>query len=189
MEVAGKDINHHLPTGKDAKPWHAALNEIQMLLHEHPVNEAREARGEPPVNSVWLWGMGKLPEEAEATYRGVTADDPVALGLAKVAGLRHRALPGGAEEWLGRLPEDGRELVVLDGLRLPLGLSDFDAWRERVELYEKQWFAPLLDALMQGRIGMVTVRIPDGSEMRSFESTRNDQRHFWRRSKDLSNYS
>src|SRR5882672_403324 len=37
----------------------ALLTEMQMLLHAHAVNEEREARGEPVVNSVWLWGAGR----------------------------------------------------------------------------------------------------------------------------------
>jgi hypothetical protein len=43
-------------------PAHRGLrrlqNEIQMLLHEHPVNRAREAQGALTVNSVWISGCG-----------------------------------------------------------------------------------------------------------------------------------
>lgn len=35
-------------------------SEVQMLLHRHPVNEAREARGALAVNSFWLSGCGSL---------------------------------------------------------------------------------------------------------------------------------
>ncbi len=43
-------------------------NEVQMLLHQHPVNLAREARGELPVNSFWLSGCGRAqPATAEVT--------------------------------------------------------------------------------------------------------------------------
>ncbi len=34
-------------------------NEFQMLLYAHPLTEAREARGEPAVNSFWLSGCGR----------------------------------------------------------------------------------------------------------------------------------
>ncbi|OYU27986.1 MAG: hypothetical protein CFE41_08425 [Burkholderiales bacterium PBB2] len=34
-------------------------NEIQMLLHEHPLNQAREQRGVLAVNSVWISGCGR----------------------------------------------------------------------------------------------------------------------------------
>lgn len=187
-EVAGRDINRHLPSGEGSMRWHGLLNEIQMLLHEHPVNQAREARGEPVVNSVWLWGAGRLPAEAAAPFQSVTADDPLALGLAQAAGLRHRGLPPDAGEWLERLPEDGRQLVVLDTLRLPLALGDFEGWRTRIAELEERWFAPLVAALKAGRVGMVTVLAPDGAELRAYESTRVDLRHFWRRPKPLAAY-
>lgn len=183
--VAGKDINRHLPTGEESKRWHSLLNEIQMLLHEHPVNQAREARGEPPVNSVWLWGAGRLPGDATAHWQSVTSDDPLATGFAQIAGLRHRPLPADAGTWLDRLPEDGRQLVILDSLRTPFALGDFEAWRAQAVEIEQRWCSPLVAALKSGRIGMLTVCVPDGAELRSFECTRNDLRRFWRRLKPL----
>lgn len=41
-----------------ARLWRRLQNEVQMLLHEHPLNQAREARGLLPVNSFWLSGTG-----------------------------------------------------------------------------------------------------------------------------------
>lgn len=187
-DVAGKDINRHLPAGAGSIRWHQVLNEIQMVLHEHPVNEAREARGEPAVNSVWLWGAGRLPGDLSSAFQSVTADDPLALGLARTAGLRHRAVPADAQAWLDRLPGEGRQLVVLDALRMPLGLSDFDAWRARIADLDARWFTPLAAALKAGSVGMVTVLVPDGRNLRAFESTRNDLRHFWRRPKPLASF-
>ena len=34
-------------------------SEVQLVFHAHPVNEAREERGEPVVNSFWLSGCGR----------------------------------------------------------------------------------------------------------------------------------
>ncbi len=185
IEVAGKDINRHLPTGDIATRWHALLNEMQMVLHEHEVNEAREARGEPVVNSVWLWGAGALPDDVAGPFQSVTADDPLAIGYAKAAGMRNRPVPRSAEEWLERLPEDGRQLLVLDALRLPFALSDLETWRTRVQEIDSIWCVPLIEALKAGRIGMVTIVVPDADSLLSVESTRNDLRHFWRRPKAL----
>ena len=65
-QAAGLDIDTLLPQGGDAGRWAAVLNELQMLLHEHPVNQAREQRGEPVINSLWLWGGGVLPLSVQA---------------------------------------------------------------------------------------------------------------------------
>lgn len=186
--VTGKDINRHLPKGPHAKRWHGVLNEIQMLLHEHPVNAERERRGEPAINSVWLWGAGRLPADAAGPWHSVSADDALACGYAQLAKIRHRPLPAQAPGWLDRLPVEGRHLIVLDQLRMPAALGDYEQWRARLVELEQRWFAPLVEALKDGRTGMLTLIAPDCEELRSFESARNDLRHFWRRPKPLTAY-
>lgn len=155
-EIAGEDIAARMPPA----PWPALLNEIQMALHEHPANEGQALE----VNGVWLWGAGELPRTASARWRSVSAEDPLALGLARAAGLAHRTPPDAAGEWLAGLPGEGRHLAA------------FDAAHETLETV---WFAPLLTALRRGRIGMLTLHVPDAG--RAFETERSDLRRFWRR--------
>ena len=57
-QAIGGDVRAALPAGEDASRWHQLSNEIQMLLHAHPLNEIREVHGETIVNSVWFWGGG-----------------------------------------------------------------------------------------------------------------------------------
>ena len=183
IELAGADIDPHLPP----KPWHPLLTELQMALYEHPVNTARERCGDPVINSVWLWGAGKLPQAANGPWQSVNAGDSVASGLARSAGIRHRAPGAGAREWLGRAPEDGRHLVVLDDLRGVHALGDLDALARRLQALEANWFAPLLAALKAGRIGMVTIHVPEAAA--SFETVRGDLHRFWRRPRPLATYA
>ena len=183
IELAGRDIDAELPD----KRFHALLNEIQMALYQHAVNTAREARGEPVVNGVWLWGAGPLPAAAAGPWQSVSASDPAALGLAKLAGMRHHAPATGAAAWLERAPADGRHLVVLDVLRGAQALGDAAALAARLQALEEGWFAPLLAALRAGRIGMLTVRVPDAGL--SFETVRGDLHRFWRRPRPLSSYA
>ncbi len=181
LQMAGREIGL-------GRPGEALINEAQMLLHEHPVNEAREARGELPVNSIWLWGAGRAPRAARGRWHSVAADEPVSIGLARLAGARSRALPASAGAFLERVPQDGRHLAVLDALRAPLAIADADACRSRLEALEQRWFAPLLAALRAGRIGMITVHVPDAPEGVSFETIRADLRRFWRRSRPRSKW-
>lgn len=180
VELAGQAADAHLPGRAEA----AFLNEIQMVLHDHPANQGREARGVPVVNSVWLWGAGKLPESAEAPWHSISTNEPLAQGAARLAGIRWRSLPAAAADWLERAPEGGRHLVVLDGLRGALALGGAEAHAALVRELEAQWFAPLLDALRAGRIGMVTLHVPEAGA--GWETIRNDLRRFWRRAKPLS---
>ncbi|WP_315139566.1 hypothetical protein [Achromobacter marplatensis] len=56
--VAGQRLNEWWRQDTETRPWRRLLNEIQMAWHEHPVNDARAARGLPPVNALWLYGGG-----------------------------------------------------------------------------------------------------------------------------------
>jgi hypothetical protein len=187
LELAGQEVETVLPHGTEAARWHALMNEIQMVLHEHPLNAERERRGDPPINSVWLWGAGRLPATAEAPWQSVTADDALAAGLARIAGIRQQALPAGAKEWLDGAPREGRHLVVLDSLRAALALGGADAHVQRLAALESRWFAPLLEALRGDRIGMVTVQVPDAGD--GYETVRSDLRRFWRRTRPLAAYT
>src|SRR5712691_6577065 len=89
----GAAIDEKLPSGPDAMRFHALMNEAQMLLHEHPVNAEREARGEPALNSIWFWGGGVIAAAKSRPFSAVIADDPLAQGLALAAGIPVRALP------------------------------------------------------------------------------------------------
>jgi hypothetical protein len=189
LDAAGRDVDLAIQAGGEAgKRWAALLNEAQMLLHAHPVNVEREARGEPAVNSLWLWGAGSAPRVPRSRWRSVSADDPVARGLARLSGAHERALPEGAEAWLQDSPLDGRHLVLLDALRAPLALGQSAEYAECIDALEKRWFAPLLAALRAGRVGMVTVHVPDSLDA-SFETIRGDLRRFWRRPRALEKYA
>lgn len=56
--VAGQRLNEWWRQDTETRPWRRLLNEIQMAWHEHPVNDARAARGLAPVNALWLYGGG-----------------------------------------------------------------------------------------------------------------------------------
>jgi hypothetical protein len=187
LEAAGRDVDLAARIGGEAgRRWSRLLNEAQMLLHSHPVNQAREARGEPAVNSLWLWGAGRAPGALKGAWQSVSAADPLALGFARLAGARPRPLDDAAGKWLEQAPSEGRHLVVLDALREPRALGQEAEYRERLDALESHWFAPLLGALRSGRIGMVTVHAPDAAA--SFETIRGDLRRFWRRPRPLEKY-
>ncbi len=65
--LIGEPLRPNLPRGKDARLVERWMNELQMLLFAHSVNAAREARGLPPINVVWLWGFGSYPITHEPT--------------------------------------------------------------------------------------------------------------------------
>ncbi|MBQ0929979.1 hypothetical protein KAK07_21880 [Ideonella sp. 4Y16] len=59
--VVGRNVDLWLNTHPLDRPLRRLQAEVQMLLHRHPLNEAREARRQRPVNSFWLSGTGAAP--------------------------------------------------------------------------------------------------------------------------------
>ena len=184
MQLAGRDISDGLPQGKAGAKWHAFLNEVQMLFHEHPVNLAREQRGEPAVNSIWPWGGGYLPGQITTTVSRVIAGHPQLRGLARLGGVPCRDVPGNAADLMVESPR-GLQLVWLDRLERPWRYGEVEDWSEGIRQLEQAWFKPLLDMLVQGRIDRLDV-YPLG--VRRYEITRRRLRHFWKPDQSLARH-
>jgi hypothetical protein len=182
----GKPLEVHPGTG--AARSHALTNEVQMALHEHPINEGREARGELPINALWLWGAGRFTPPPERPFRRVHARDPLAAGLAQASSAAALPLPKSAKEWPSVASEAGVDLAVLDTLRASAAYRDAETWRGEVAAIEHEWIAPVLGELRAGHLGMVTLHAIGANETVEVEATRADLRYFWRRAKPLASY-
>lgn len=90
-QALGEDLSQHLPQGAEGRRWRVLLNEIQVLLHQHPLNAERRARGLAPVNSLWLWGGGSLPGALKSSLHGVISDDLLLRALARRADMAQQA--------------------------------------------------------------------------------------------------
>jgi hypothetical protein len=176
VHVAGRHVDPALPQGADAAAWHAIMNEVQMLLHSHPVNTAREARGEPAINSLWFWGGGVLPAAVHGKADRVVADHPLARGLAGHAGIPLRDLPVDAAEFLQEHDSDS-PLVVLDVLESIVAYGDTSAWITGLQQLERTWFVPVLEALREGRISGLEIHACNRT---AHVTGRWRQRCFWR---------
>lgn len=91
-QALGEDLFLHLPKGDAGKRWRILFNDVQMALHEHPVNLARKRRGETVVNTVWPWGAGQLPAKVTAAVAGVVSAEPLLVALATSAGIQRKPL-------------------------------------------------------------------------------------------------
>lgn len=167
--AAGQPIEPLLPSSRDAMPWRRLLNEAQMLLFHHPVNEAREARGEPAINSVWLWGGGRLPAKMQKQNRAVFTRSPDWRALADHAGAEVHTLP---ENWHPDMAEPA--LVVFDEPHRQLRQGDFYGWLTLMRAFESRWLTPLLAS---GR----TFRIDDPLQRTSLHWRRAYGWKFWLR--------
>jgi len=183
-----------LPPGAACRPWHLAINEAQMVLHSHPVNQAREATGRPLVNSLWPWGGGRLSRlltphlaaPGDITHDRIIASDLVAQGAARFFDVPAEPLPG-----LYPCPNaatDARSaLVMYDALETPARSGDALAWQEALRALETGWLAPLLAELRAGRLDALHLVAPGETASCEINVSRRQLWKFWRKPAPLTN--
>ena len=178
-QVAGRDVDRMLPQGEDRLDWHRTFNEIQMLLHAHPVNEQREQRGALPINSLWFSGGGKLPS-ASTAFKLVIGSSALLHGLSKLAGIAFVAAGQGvaaigANDVLVELDESAKAAMRLDP----------SAWKQALEDLEQRWAVPLAQLLKKGRIRELVIATVDSGRSYRWSISRMNLWRLWRSSASL----
>ena len=152
--VVGRAILPFLPTGADGRIWRRWQNEIQMLLFEHAVNQARDARGRAPVSGVWFWGGGKLadvPRVEACSFADESEAGDVARGFARHTGQRADALPASFSATLADMQVNRHTLAALAPIADETALARFAT----------AWLQPAIGALATGRIDALQL-VADG---------------------------
>ncbi len=154
--VLGGDLGTAQPRGAGARALRQLAAEVEMWLHEHALNRARERRGELPLSGLWFWGGGRAERPRTDARSGAArdgawrlhADDAFSAGLAAVADLPLQALPAAAA-------------VAADAAAAPKTIivlpADCAAGVEDLLRLEREWFAPLLAGLASGRWSALTL--------------------------------
>jgi hypothetical protein len=169
--LSGRNLRDVMPAGRDGAAIRSLTNEIQMLLHDHPVNVGRAARGLPAVNAFWLWGFGRAAGATHFEPRVIYTDDAWLAGLWKIHGAEAETISDLAAG-LARIDRD----ALLGWSGLPASAPG-----ESIVEAERRCLAPARAALRSGAI--------DGLDMllgeRAFAVGRGVRLRFWRRGKPL----
>jgi hypothetical protein len=156
----GDDVARHLPEGDAGRRWQHLLNEAQVILHNHPLNAERVRRGLPPVNSLWLWGAGMLPDWVRTATSVVVSGDEIVQALARLAKVPVVNQPA---EALAAATADSHILVDADST---VGLALEDAWQ------------PIQQALTKRALGELCLSFASGERYRYRHGHR---WRFWRK--------
>lgn len=162
--VEGKYLGPALPAGIDGSRWRTLLNEIQMVLHDCPINQERENRGFPLANSLWFWGAGEAPLCSASSWQQVSGgggNDPLPQALAAYCKISSKFLPKAqtGHTWLEEISVPGNYLLILDSL---LSVTDHSHYRQILLTLEKNWFSVLYAALRNRRLTSLTFYPLDG---------------------------
>jgi hypothetical protein len=123
-----------MPQGRDSAVLKRLLTELQMLLHEHPVNVARARRGAGAIGRI-------EPRVLPEAY----GEDAYLRGVYRLHERQASARAAHADELLARMRSSAVAVLAVRSL----------------DELESRWLAPLLRALRSGTIsqlGLVLVR-------------------------------
>ncbi len=99
-DIPGALIAEHLPSGQGSEFLRDLMSRSVDVLAQHPVNKAREQRGDVPANMIWLfWGSGQIPSmppfgDTYGLRAAMTSGVDLLLGLAKMADIKVLQVPG-----------------------------------------------------------------------------------------------
>lgn len=172
----GQSIEGAMPHGRGERDWRKLQNEVQMCWHTHPVNAAREAQQQKPVNALWLWGGAPAGlEVAPNRYQRVFNLPDAMRGVGQFAASQEQA--GDASDVVAAASEF--TLVVLDSLIEPALGGEWREWLDRAEALEAAWFAPLLTSIQTGKIGQLSLILTEHRAYAEYTASKNSLRKFW----------
>ncbi|MFM0238167.1 regulator [Paraburkholderia phytofirmans] len=208
LRASGRNIEIWLPheahSGERSRAWMKLQNEVQMAWFEHPVNEAREARGLPAVNSIWFHAQGAA-QPVRSPFARVFSDAAATRGLAMTAGVAAATPPAsfaalraagaargasdnalrGASEFNANANANtntsGPTLVELDPFSAPYIEQDWARWNDAFAAMQTDWFEPALAALQSGDLAELGLTLCGDTGSVTLSVTRGDLRKFWRR--------
>ena len=179
--VVGKNINDFLPRGEDSKKWRALMNELQMFLHAHPVNQQRQTQGLPLLNSLWFWGAGVLPirmnTDDDKPFVQCWSQETLSLALARMAGVPRADLPADGDEWLRQAITPGKHLLVIDLLDNDYVKSDPVEWWQALGVFNERWLMPLVGAVKNKQLEKLILVNNDGAR---YQLTRKLANRWWK---------
>ncbi|MDH5762771.1 MAG: 2,3-bisphosphoglycerate-independent phosphoglycerate mutase [Nitrospinota bacterium] len=164
-ELVGEGIRQHMPEGQACKELVYLMNQAQIILHNHPFNQARAKNGDDVVNSVWFWGNGNgkrdLPPAFSERYgkeASVVTASLMLKGMAQSAGMSTPEVQGAtgfpdtnyAAKVSAALNElESRDVVFLHvaAAETPSLLGNIDDKMLTLEDIDSEVVGPLLDAV------------------------------------------
>lgn len=164
--VAIFDLHHTLQTENTAAQWLSLSTEIQMWLHDHPLNRQRKL----PINGAWLW---RLPENtSETDCPKIIASDSLWVSHSN---LNVCGFPEHFATWLNQHGEFAS--VFSEQFCASAQTGDVWAYHDILTQWDTDIFAPLLSALRSGSLKHLRMVCEQGE----WHITHQSHYAFWKR--------
>lgn len=183
FEVLGQIDGNTRAEGEGQTQWLQLQTEIQMWLHDHPVNRHLANQNRPHINSIWLWNA---PDTGQAIHPSalIGSNSP----WADECPLPVQAAPQDFAQWQAVCADKQLNIaetsLFLDDLMPSAATGDLYAYHEVLQSWDSRFFEPIVAALKKGSLNAARI-ITDGInggvftvEPPSFWSFFKSKRHF-----------
>jgi 2,3-bisphosphoglycerate-independent phosphoglycerate mutase len=176
-DLTGKPVAASFPDGPGSDVLRDLMGRSRAVLAEHPICQARLARGERAPTAIWIWGQGTVPVLPSLGSRyGVqgafVATTPLCAGLAQLAGLARVPVPppsglldvdlrAVASHALEALAARDFVLVHVDAPAECACNGDAPRKVDAIERIDTELVAPLVDGLRQRGEEWRLLLVPD----------------------------
>jgi 2,3-bisphosphoglycerate-independent phosphoglycerate mutase len=98
-DIPDRPIAGYLPQGPGGSLLQSLMERSRELFRDHPVNQARRARGDRPATQIWLWGQGRAPHlrpfaEVYVKRGAILSAVDLVRGVGILLGWRRIDVPG-----------------------------------------------------------------------------------------------
>ena len=174
--IAGGHVSDALPKGAGAAKLRRLGAEIEMWLHEHPVNRARAGRNELEISTLWIWGGGdvaSITRSSASTLPRAFGSDSYLSALWQLGGEQIQPLPEQLDAAFSYAP--AAVLVIEAGRMSSMSVS------ESLAEVDRRFIAPAVEALRRRDLDRLSVLVNDRRVVLSSGA----HRRFWRRSRPV----
>lgn len=163
LNVTGHHADVPQAQGPAKKQWLQRQTEIQMWLHEHPVNTRRLANGQLPINAVWLWDQ--LPAVTDpAGFPSLIGSNSPWAAYSRCPNIS--AAPHDYSAWLAITSEHGTTIehsaLYLDDLQQAAELGHASDYSRILQQWDECFFGPVWQALQRNQLSVARI-VTDGS--------------------------
>ena len=146
LSIVGRKVDQYIEQSRDSLPWYQLINEMQMFMHSHAINQKRQLEGQLPINSLWCWGGGEYIQPKRPLEYWF-CDDPILAGYVDKADIACHPLSAILD--IGQAGDSVCiDLRLLQALKTPSG-SDLQCLLAE---FEAITLAPLLGLVLAGKI-------------------------------------
>ena len=148
LDLASQLDGSQSASGSDIRPWLALSTELQMWLHNHPRNAARQQNQLPPINGIWLWNApAAVPFQAASL---IASNSAWAAHSSQATTPQPESYAAWQHSCAQRqLPLAHTHIFASDFLPSQQ-TGDLWAYQAQLAVWEQNWFEPLRQDLFSG---------------------------------------